>query len=209
MLTIILGEEGVLSGLPIILYTLFLTAFTASVLTTFLVIPIKSILLFLIPVIVVLNGFASLAGVTYTSPLKSPIPDPDPDPTVLAIGFTSDFAFRVSEVLTTSALFPLIFFQALCAFFCFYPAKNPDGHLEIGIVLGAVETLIGLGNTGLNNLILRRGMRFLARTFIFAGLLRMYVFYFTFFPFQPCTYGCEKASEREWDRSLLNNRFPR
>jgi hypothetical protein len=170
--------QGVLSSVPIVLYTTFLFQFARSSLLPSINPPVfrrlvAVILIFLIPFLVLVNELASLVGVAYSS-----------SPTGLSIGYKSSAAKTLSETFTTVTLSPLSFYQLLVAFLSFFRAGKgmgagtidlPGGGVGwegIGMALGGVESLIGFGSSSFANVFLRRWVRFLGRSFIIFGLIR-------------------------------------
>ncbi|KAL4251047.1 hypothetical protein ABKN59_006225 [Abortiporus biennis] len=181
---------GVISFAPLLLFTLFLFFFTSQeVLPSFprkLQKTAKYILLFLIPIILLLNELASLVGISYRALGRNADGSP-----LVVVQLTDR---HVRTFLNSFTLVLLVIYQALN--FCValvrlvkaiinqrrieaspVPEKevqsfNGLGWICVGIKLGAIEPLIGFAAGGFGEVLTRRIFRFLSRACLIIGIIK-------------------------------------
>ncbi|GBE89786.1 predicted protein [Sparassis crispa] len=179
---------GTASFVPLLLYTLFLLLYTNSELFLIISAQFRAIvmysLLFVIPVIIALNGLASFFGISYPPSGTFGVQH------MVAVGFTNNSAHTVFDIVTLALL---VLYQGihLCvalhrlnkAFRQRRSEATPDGiqvktHLFHGLLwiiagflLGTVEVLVGFASGGYAVVLTRRILRLLGRACLIIGVI--------------------------------------
>ncbi|KAF5391315.1 hypothetical protein D9757_002082 [Collybiopsis confluens] len=177
---------GILSSLPLLLYTIFLFSFTSTkILEDGVPHQLrrfgKASLLLLIPVALVLHEVASFIGITHRSINSS-----------LAVGFSSAHDKTLWTFFTDFDLGFVAGYQALNFSFAFFRLSKAfleqeriessgvdeallfkgTGWIAVGIKLGAIETVIGFVRPQFGLVLARRILRTLGRASLIVGVFK-------------------------------------